>query len=49
MVDFGLADPREDVFAPEQEGEIRIQIRGDLGCGGADDLQRAQFGGEIGQ
>ena len=49
MVDFGLADPGQDVLAPEVKGEIRIQIRGHQRGGFADGIQRAQFGGEIGQ
>ena len=49
VVDLGLAAPGEDVFAPEEEGEVGVQARGGPRDGGADEFQRAQLVGEIGQ
>ena len=48
MGDFGLLGPGDEVFAPKKGGETGGQVRGEAGSG-ADEIEPAQFGGEIGQ
>lgn len=49
MGEFGLLGPGNEVLAPEEGGEAAGKTGCEVGGGCADEIDQAQFGGEIGQ
>ena len=49
MGDLGLLGPGDEVFAPEEDGEVGGEAGGEVGGLGADEIEQAQFGGQIGE
>ena len=49
MGQFGSLSPGNHVFAPQEGGEVARKTGLEFGGGGPDEIEQAQFGGEIGQ